>query len=1630
MFSFSRPTTPNKLTVANPSVLTPDSSPERNKRSICSSVDMDNSNMKPPGTTTVVSSPSRSNSTKSVKRKSTLTQTLSSTLTSAAVQTAVRIKQSPIPDTLATLTSSTLTTYNRLDSAFNLQERIVGISQGLVKTGVVASGIAASALIKAGIAYQVTPSYKDLLQQKATQLPDTLPNGKAKSGADAGKGEGVEGLVEEGVRVRVMRVSTFPGSMPLPDLVETCVQTDPEITRMPSISSMSSEDLARLQRRSLDGAGLDNEVVIEEMELTPADLGIPVLSSASPPRPSPKSANASNSSKSPPKGSPKRTKSLASKVLNKTSIVASTLLTSSSNYVLGKRTTTRLIGVLTGDEDKMHYEEGQDSEPTHSLDTSLRKRKKLASSNDPHPPSTYTGPIRNLIVGGIIHVTTLQTLTRVPSSRLSKWFTPPAPTPQARQDLETEWSKSGILMLEDGSLFIDRDGTLFRYILNHLRGLPIPETLEDAGLLRSLRVEAVFYDLVGLVVEIDERLMELESLEEEEAEEWRRQEVEGGGSSEEGTPESMTTGSTPFSHETGTEGTSVSSRSGGSEFEEERMYVGGYQQHLFGSHPFAESSASSKGGTYDPLYEESNIKEKTSSSSNATPALHSILKPSATTSTAHRRYSTTSSTFSASSSYFFHQQQEKEQHQETYQQQQQQQQQHHQQQQQQRPSSRTSTVHSHTPTTASRISSRRKLRLAQRRKSDDFSGEYRRLYAESLQKERWRSLGFAIGSGAVWGAQVSGVLVLILVLQPKNTESMHLSRILLLRRFGASIVKASASGSATTLASPFATSGASAVLRSVPVEASLKTASSCFHSQLGSIVSRGFSSSAAHPDHTAKEASTETSAKTADESTTVTSTAESNPPTSRTRTEIVESLRKNIGSSHRVLRDMVALLNHEDTVAQQPKQPVAPAVEETEQQQQQTSDKKSLEPEKLTINEYHTVLRVLSKQDQSSFVRKQSESSEELASASFKLAQRVVQHMRASGRSPNEGTYRLLSTLHASYGDIQGMEDNLKLAHLSRRSLPKDETFLFNDTLIKAKAFAVKGDYPKSLELLKEAAGDNLGHPISMWNVLKDLLLRSQRSNDMKAFAGGLDIINQLEKSNFWDRKLPDGENFKVAEEVASRFVGTAVGRVKNADAGLFFFRWIPMSGLPTADSTLRLLDLFDATLRLLIYNNQYQRAFELWDSKIRKVGAEACMSGFIANTLLKGALKEKDLEGAKVVMSEFVKRFPPREPEYYLNNVNATVGWKWKKNVDVGGDEGAKEVRARAADLEPLEADDPRWCWFTFTKILVSLKYQKVDEDWKPLLQDMHVLSDGAWDAYCTMALIEHLCTLLKTDPRGERIFHLYTAHTTLFERRSPRQRLNFPLLKKAVSHLFSRSNIERATDIFKAHPPKVEIPNFFYGYFAAHHARKREWDLFEKWMNDAHANTKVLDTYALAVAFGTVGWPPSTANTLSEASSSSSSSADLLTSLESVESLPYPVPTLLEELRSSMIMSAQKLAAIKKTGSVKSLETDEGYYKEVLRHVPGSRKSFRSVLEFLGGGVKWVGLKRLMETTVWGEGVTVFNSGKTVLRGVKGESGEEGKEEKKVGEELVKEEKKVGDELVNEEKKTAETEEPKKVE
>ena len=90
-----------------------------------------------------------------------------------------------------------------------------------------------------------------------------------------------------------------------------------------------------------------------------------------------------------------------------------------------------------------------------------------------------------LDIGGQVFTTSRLTLTKEPNSMLAAMFS----------------GRHSLVADSDGSYFIDRDGTHFRYILNYLRDGGIKEGAlpQSDTLYTELLTEAEYYQLHGLV---------------------------------------------------------------------------------------------------------------------------------------------------------------------------------------------------------------------------------------------------------------------------------------------------------------------------------------------------------------------------------------------------------------------------------------------------------------------------------------------------------------------------------------------------------------------------------------------------------------------------------------------------------------------------------------------------------------------------------------------------------------------------------------------------------------------------------------------------------------------------------------------------------------------------------------------------------------------------------------------------------------------------------------------------------------------------------------------------------------------------------------------------------------------------
>ncbi|UXI18933.1 CD63 antigen-like [Sarcoptes scabiei] len=107
--------------------------------------------------------------------------------------------------------------------------------------------------------------------------------------------------------------------------------------------------------------------------------------------------------------------------------------------------------------------------------------------------SRYTAPV-HIDVGGTIYTSSLETLTRYPDSRLARMFN--GSIPIVLDSLKQHY-------------FIDRDGKMFRHILNFLRTntLVIPKNFDEIDLLFE---EAKFYDIQPMLRLLEKIRMERE----------------------------------------------------------------------------------------------------------------------------------------------------------------------------------------------------------------------------------------------------------------------------------------------------------------------------------------------------------------------------------------------------------------------------------------------------------------------------------------------------------------------------------------------------------------------------------------------------------------------------------------------------------------------------------------------------------------------------------------------------------------------------------------------------------------------------------------------------------------------------------------------------------------------------------------------------------------------------------------------------------------------------------------------------------------------------------------------------------------------------------------------------------------
>ncbi|KAI1312631.1 hypothetical protein EDD11_002903 [Mortierella claussenii] len=114
--------------------------------------------------------------------------TLGETIISTAVESAIRLKQSPIPDAIKTCFHASKVVFNKVDEKFRLQERAWQLSKQSIEKAIELDEqyaihevvtetffAAVTGLVKAGIAYKETPSYSTVKALSSQQKQLTQP---------------------------------------------------------------------------------------------------------------------------------------------------------------------------------------------------------------------------------------------------------------------------------------------------------------------------------------------------------------------------------------------------------------------------------------------------------------------------------------------------------------------------------------------------------------------------------------------------------------------------------------------------------------------------------------------------------------------------------------------------------------------------------------------------------------------------------------------------------------------------------------------------------------------------------------------------------------------------------------------------------------------------------------------------------------------------------------------------------------------------------------------------------------------------------------------------------------------------------------------------------------------------------------------------------------------------------------------------------------------------------------------------------------------------------------------------------------------------------------------------------------
>ncbi|KAJ3409155.1 hypothetical protein HDV05_004575 [Chytridiales sp. JEL 0842] len=383
----------------------------------------------------------------------TATKVMSDVLTRSAVTVAVLLKQSPIPDFVATALQKMLEMYAKLDISFDLEEYWVSLGQMFVRMSVVLGGIVTKAFIQGTVAYQMAPSYQDVVHM--------LQESKSR-GLVAANQHAYDNGPDAFETSRIFAYGLMKDCPPKSQSEGWGDGTDDGIFSGMKLMRVGDWDEREVQRRP-DGKLIGPSLKpVADMAVQTSQTAIKSLKESkhrlrhAQSFPSLKSASKEDSKPAEPLRHRliRKSSNLVSAVLSRGTDVASSVLKRSSTYILGEDATEKIWN--DDDEDDV-YAASETSAPSST-------------------PAHANSAIVNLNIGGSYYAATWKTLSRYPESKLYKLLTsvsksgnndaaivskstllPFSPNTLSTSPPIEEPDKDIVHQMPDGTLFVDRD---------------------------------------------------------------------------------------------------------------------------------------------------------------------------------------------------------------------------------------------------------------------------------------------------------------------------------------------------------------------------------------------------------------------------------------------------------------------------------------------------------------------------------------------------------------------------------------------------------------------------------------------------------------------------------------------------------------------------------------------------------------------------------------------------------------------------------------------------------------------------------------------------------------------------------------------------------------------------------------------------------------------------------------------------------------------------------------------------------------------------------------------------------------------------------------------------------------------